>query len=253
MREAGSTPATLVLSHTVMPTETHHTRDTRRAALICTVIVIGLAFDQLVPFWGQTLTNVGLWWLLLHWMRRAGREEKITLIACLGYATLGECFLSLVWGMYDYRLENIPAFVPPGHALLLMLGLIVARRLRDWINWFVPLASAPFVLLLGFTGMDTFGFLLFAILILCMVFSRARKLYAVMFVLSLTMEIYGTWLGNWAWRPVVPWLGLTTTNPPLAAGVFYCLLDLLVVTTTARLMRGHDARVPAGALAAQLK
>jgi hypothetical protein len=32
----------------------------------------------------------------------------------------------------------------------------------------------------------------------------------------------------------VPWLGLTTINPPLAAGAFYCVLDLLVVTTVAR-------------------
>ena len=52
-----------------------------------------------------------------------------------------------------------------------------------------------------------------------------------MFVLSLTMEIYGTWLGNWTWAIDVPWTTLTTANPPLAAGVFYCLLDLLVMST----------------------
>lgn len=214
-----------------MPTET---QDTTRAALICAVIILGLACDQFVAFWGQTLTSVGLWLLLLHWIRQAAREQQIMLISCVIYATLGECFLSLVWGLYDYRLGNIPAFVPPGHALLLMLGVIIAARLRDWINWVVPLAAAPFVLLLAFTGIDTFGVLLFAILILCMIFSRSRKLYAVMFVLSLAMEIYGTWIGNWEWRPVVPWLELTTTNPPLAAGVFYCLLDFLVMTTVRR-------------------
>jgi hypothetical protein len=55
-----------------------------------------------------------------------------------------------------------------------------------------------------------------------------------MFVLSLAMEIYGTALGNWAWGAEVPWLGLTTINPPLAAGAFYCVLDLLVVATVAK-------------------
>lgn len=217
-----------------MPTETqamHTSRDLRRAALICSVIVLGLTFDQLVPFWGQTLTSVGVWMLILLWLHQAQREEKITLIACVVYATLGECVLSLVWGLYDYRLGNIPAFVPPGHALLLTLGIILAARLRDWIIWFVPLASLPFVLLLAFIGADIFGLLLFSILLLCMAFSRSRKLYAVMFVLSLAMEIYGTWFGNWTWQPVVPWLELTTTNPPLAAGVFYCLLDFLVMST----------------------
>ena len=215
------------------------TRDTLRAVVIFAVITVGLAFDQLVPFWGQTLTNLGLWVLLWQWVRLAPQEEKITLISCVIYATLGECFLSLVWGLYDYRLGNIPAFVPPGHALLLMLGIILAARLRDWIVWCVPLAAAPFVLLLAWTGADTFGLLLFAILLLCMIFSQSRKLYAVMFVLSLTMEIYGTWLGNWAWATDVPWIGLTTTNPPLAAGVFYCLLDFLVMTTVQR-YRGRD-------------
>ena len=233
-----------------MLTETHGnltTRDNLRAALICAVIVCGLAYDQFVPFWGQTLTSVGLWALLWQWVRNAPQEEKITLISCVIYATLGECFLSLVWGLYDYRLGNIPAFVPPGHALLLMLGIILTARLPDWITGFVPAAAAPFVLLLAYTGADTFGLLLFAILILCMVFSHARKLYAVMFVLSLAMEIYGTWLGNWVWRIDVPWIGLTTTNPPLAAGVFYCVLDFLVMTTVRRYRNRELVGVAQGA------
>jgi hypothetical protein len=217
-----------------MLTETRITQSLReksRALFICAIVVFGLAFDQWVPFWGQTVVSVGLWLLLLRWIQQVDREEQITIISCVVYATLGECFLSLVWGLYDYRLHNIPAFVPPGHALLLMLGIYIASRVRDWIIWFVPVAAAPFVLLLAVTGRDTFGVLLFAILILCMIFSHARKLYAVMFVLALAMEIYGTWLGNWTWVVNVPWLGLTTTNPPLAAGVFYCVLDFLVMTT----------------------
>jgi hypothetical protein len=228
-----------------MPFETRNTRSLREkscAGFICAVVVFGLAFDQWLPFWGQTLTSAGTWCLLLRWIQQAGREEQITLISCVIYATLGECFLSLAWGLYDYRLHNIPAFVPPGHALLLMLGITIASHLRDWIVWFVPVAAAPFVLLLAVTGIDTLGVLLFAILILCMIFSRARKLYAVMFVLALAMEIYGTWLGNWAWTVDVPWLGLTTTNPPLAAGVFYCVLDFLVMATL-RAWRARGAGV----------
>lgn len=208
--------------------------ESARAILIACAIAGGLAADQLVPFWGQAVTNAVVWLLLIRWLCNAGHEQRIMLTACVVYATLGECFLSLVWGLYDYRLGNIPLFVPPGHALLFMLGTLIASRLRDWINWFVPLTTAPFVLLLAFTGLDTFGVLLFAMLVICMIFSRARKLYAVMFVLSLAMEIYGTWMGNWTWSTSVPWLGLTTINPPLAAGAFYCVLDLLVVGTVAR-------------------
>jgi len=211
--------------------------------LIAAVIAGGLAFDQHVEFWGQTLTNVVLWVLLLYWLRGARPDQQLALSICVLYATLGEIFLSLVWGLYEYRLANVPLFVPPGHALLFMLGRILAERARDWIVWFVPLAATPFILLLAWTGLGTLDALLFALFLLCLLSGRAGRLYAVMFVLSLAMEIYGTWLGNWTWAEQAPWLGFTTVNPPLAAGAFYCMLDMLVVATVAAMREKRPLRI----------
>jgi hypothetical protein len=87
---------------------------TTRAVVIVSVITGGLALDQHVAFWGQTLTNVGVWVLFLWWLRQADARQQLCLTACVVYATIGEIFLSLVWGLYDYRLANIPLFVPPG-------------------------------------------------------------------------------------------------------------------------------------------
>ena len=210
-----------------------------RAVIILAVITGGLVLDKHLEFWGQTVTNCSVWALFLHWLRGADARQQLTLTACVVYATLGETFLSLIWGLYEYRLGNIPLFVPPGHALLFILGSILAARLKDWINWVVPLAAAPFICLLLVTRAGTLDALLFLLFLLCMLFGRAPRLYAVMFVLVLAMEIYGTLLGNWAWHADVPWLGLTTINSPLAAGAFYCVLDLLVVTTVARARQTH--------------
>ena len=58
---------------------------------------------------------------------------------------------------------------------------------------------------------------------------RQRRLYASTFVLALALELYGTWLGNWSWAHEVPGIPLVTTNPPGAAGAFYCALDALVL------------------------
>ena len=215
-----------------------------RAVAIAAVIAGGLALDQHLEFWGQTVTNCGVWALYLHWLRGADPSERLGLTICLVYATLGEIFLSLAWGLYDYRLPGIPLFVPPGHALLFMLGSIVAARVKDWINWAVPLAAAPFILLALITRTGTLDVLLFIVFLVCMRFGRAPRLYAVMFVLALAMEIYGTLLGNWTWNADVPWLGVTALNPPLAAGAFYCVLDLLIVATAAR-MRPGSAPTPA--------
>jgi hypothetical protein len=223
--------------------------DALRALTLAGIIAGGLALDQLVDFWGQTLTNVGIWAALLYWMRAAKSDDQLALAVCVLYATAGEIFLSLVWGLYEYRLANVPLFVPPGHALLFMLGRIIAQHIDDWIEWVVPLAATPFILLLAWTGLGTLDALLFALFMLCMLSRRASRLYAVMFVLSLAMEIYGVWLGNWTWAPVAPWLGFTTINPPLAAGAFYCMLDMLVVATIARFRPPRPAPVaPSGSL-----
>jgi len=204
-----------------------------RAVFITGIIAGGLMFDQLVDFWGQTLTNVSIWSAFLYWLRGARRDDQLALAVCVLYATLGEIFLSLVWGLYEYRLANVPLFVPPGHALLFMLGRMLAEKARDWIVWLVPLVTTPFVLLLAVTGLGTLDALLFALFLLCLLSGRASRLYAVMFVLSLAMEVFGTRLGNWTWAAEAPWLGFTTINPPLAAGAFYCMLDMLVVATVA--------------------
>ena len=196
--------------------------------LIVATIVAGLWIDQSFAA-GQAFVNIAAWAVLALLWRRSSREERPALALCLAFATAGEVFLSLAWGLYDYRLGNIPLFVPPGHVLLFWLGTRIAAKLPAQSEWLVPIVSLPVVAALALTGRDTLGPLLFAMFVGCMAIPRGRKLYATMFALSLVMELYGTWLGNWTWRAEVPWLGLATTNPPLAAGAFYCVLDLLVI------------------------
>lgn len=201
----------------------------RAEAHILGVIIGGLALDASLGWTGQMLASA---WtaLVFGWLYlKGGSLERRVLITCLLIAALGETLLSLGWGLYDYRLRNVPLFVPPGHALLMSLGLMLVPRVPAFAIALVPLAAAPYVALGLWQGWDTAGAALFLLFALCMGISRGRPLYAVMFVLSLLLELYGTWLGNWAWKPVVPGLGLTTTNPPLNAGACYCALDLLVI------------------------
>jgi hypothetical protein len=206
-------------------------------ALIVATIVLGLAVDQ---FWdgpGQHFATAAAWAAFVLLWARSLPGERPYLLACLLFATAGEVFLSLVWGLYDYRLGNIPLFVPPGHVLLFFLGMQVASRLTERTAWIVAAIAVALVAALALTGRDTLGPLLVAFFLACMALSPSRRLYATMFVLSLAMELYGTWLGNWTWSAKVPWLGLATQNPPVAAGAFYCVLDFLVVSSVAMLGR----------------
>ena len=203
-------------------------------ALIIATVAGGLLIDQHWALYGQVVVSAFAWIVFAALWMRSGRERRPALAACLLIATAGEAFLSLVWGVYAYRLGNIPLFVPPGHVLLFFLGTQIAERLPPRSEWVVAALAAPLVGLLAWSGRDTLGPLLYALFLMCLWLSPSRRLYATMFVLSLAMELYGTWIGNWVWAPQVPWLGLTATNPPLAAGAFYCVLDLLVVSLTAR-------------------
>jgi len=211
--------------------------------LIVITVVAGLALDQHWARHGQVVVSAITWLVLLALWTRTGARERPSLVACLAFATAGEVFLSLVWGLYDYRLGNIPLFVPPGHVLLFFLGTQLAERIPPRGEWWIAALAAPVVALFAWSGRDTLGPLLYALFLSCLALSPSRRLYATMFVLSLAMELYGTWMGNWVWSREVPWLGLATDNPPLAAGAFYCVLDLLVVSATAR-FRGREATYP---------
>ena len=205
--------------------------------LIVLTITGGLLLDYHWVQFGQITASAVAWVLCFGLVARTEARSRPPLIACLVIATAGEVFLSLVWGLYQYRLGNIPLFVPPGHVLLFFLGTRIAARIPDrsvtWIAAIAALAIAG----LAWSGRDTLGPLLYALFLICLWISPSRKLYATMFVLSLAMELYGTWIGNWAWSREVPWLGLNTLNPPIAAGAFYCVLDLLVVSVTSSVSR----------------
>ena len=202
--------------------------------LIVATIAGGLLLDYHWAAYGQVVVNFFAWAVAFGLWLQASPRVRAALLACVIFATAGEIFLSLVWGLYEYRLRNIPLFVPPGHVLLYFLGTQIAARLPARSEWWITAAAAPLVMALAWNGRDTLGPILYALFIACVIISPSRRLYATMFVLSATMEIYGTWIGNWRWSAEVPYLGLTAMNPPLAAGAFYCVLDLLVVTATTR-------------------
>lgn len=202
--------------------------------LIPSLIGLGLVVDQYGGRWGQPVVSVLTWllWAVLVWHETPALRRA--LILCLVLATGGEVVLSLVWGLYDYRLHNIPLFVPPGHVLLFWFGLRTVGLIPPrWLD-ITALATGILMVVLAILRWDYLSVPLWLIFALCWYVGSARRFYTWMFVLALAMELYATLLGNWAWRSVVPVLHIPSTNPPLAAGAFYCMLDVLVMGIAAR-------------------
>lgn len=210
------------------------------AVAIVGLIVGGLALDQFAGSYGQPVVSLMAWFALALVLVRSAPRDRHALTSCLIFATGGEIFLSLIWGIYDYRSGGIPLFVPPGHVLLYALGCRLCVIVPVRSAHAVGVAAAAAAVLCACAYGDMLSLPLTMLFLLALRHGPAPRLYATMFVLALMMELYGTWLGNWTWRGAVPWFGWSTLNPPFAAGAFYCMLDWLVGLARKRYSAGPE-------------
>ena len=235
-----------------------HASERLKLAIAINIVVLisaGLALDAFLDRNGQWLTNALTFTVFAVVFYLGRKVERGTLLICMVLGCLGEMVLSLWWRLYDYKFGNLPLFVPPGHALLMLLGVLIAQRFdaafypanslkiayfrASWLLG-VPLLGAIYAAWVLHTGTDALGVALFLVFLLCMAFGRAKTLYVTMFLLALIMELYGTALANWRWALTVPAAvfnpvqSISAANPPFAAGAFYCLLDLIVMSIMTR-------------------
>jgi hypothetical protein len=202
------------------------------------VLGIGLAADTYSDLGGQIVISAAVWGVLFHILHRVEGLERRAFMACLVIATAGEIVLSLGWGLYTYRLGNIPFFVPPGHVLMLVLGLDLAERLSARAADCVLTCAALYGITAAAFNVDTFAIpLVAALAAISIAMPRHRRLYASTFILVLVLELFGTSIGSWTWAHDVPMTSLVTTNPPAVASAFYAVLDALVAAASLLLAR----------------
>jgi len=177
--------------------------------------------------------------------RRADAELRRLLLLIVPISLAGEVLCSLVLGLYRYRGDAIPPFVPLGHAVIFATGVYAARHpalvarervARGVLLAGYALAFAVAILWLGDT-LSAVGGLLLALLL-------ARKrwalLYLVMGLVVLAIELVGTRAGLWAWRREAPG-GLTATNPPIGAIALYVFGDALIARVDRLCRRARPA------------
>jgi hypothetical protein len=220
------------------------------AVLVVATFVIGLIVDRYSGFGGQLAVGAWCWALMLRLIATSPSQWRVPLYCCLIWATAGEIFLSLVWGLYTYRLGNIPFFIPPGHVFLFWLGLVYAPQLSRFFVGAVPLAAVAYGVYAIAAGIDTFSVPLIGLFLLCWLQPQGRRLYSLMLVMALMLELYATWIGNWVWHANVPHFDLSSSNPPIAAGSFYCMLDVLIGLSMRSIISRHASspdQLPASA------
>ena len=172
------------------------------------------------------------WWLLLY--RNVGDRLRRSMLIGVVMATLGEMFFCLLVGMYEYRLGNIPWYVPPGHTVLYVTNHLLGRdpwvrRHQGGVVLLLSTVAAGFSIHWLRAENDVFGFGCFcAIALLALAVPRSRLFFVSMYLLVAALELQGTHWGCWRWQPT--WLGhwtrIPSGNPPSGVALFYVLYDL---------------------------
>jgi hypothetical protein len=148
------------------------------------------------------------------------------------FATVGEVTGSLVWGVYHYRLHNLPLFIPPAHGLVYLSGLALAGTLpKRPLVWIAAVGAAGW----GIAGLtvlpraDVAGALGVPLLLVFLWRSRLRATYAGVFLVVAALELYGTSIGTWRWAAAVPGVGIPDGNPPSGVASGYVWFDVMAL------------------------
>lgn len=199
----------------------------------------------------QRLLGVGSLVLLLALLTRESPLVRVQVVVLVAYAMVVEYTFSVGLGAYEYRLENVPLFVPPGHGLVYLAALCLGRSV--WLHaargWLVPVTGVV-VGLYGLHGVtlaarpDVVGAFWAGCLAWFLWRGRAPLVYVGAFAIVTWLEHVGTAVGTWAWAEVDPVLGaLSMGNPPSGIAGAYCYLDAAALTLAPLLLaRSRRAR-----------
>jgi hypothetical protein len=220
-----------------------------------------LALDHFASYPQQLALGAMTWLVLAGVLTRVPLERRVQALGVVCFATVGEVTGSLIWGVYHYRLHNLPLFVPPAHGLVYLTGCALATRLRRHTRSLVAVAATAAATwgLLGLTVLprrDVAGAVGVPLLLVFLWRGRNRAIYAAVFLVVAALELYGTAIGTWRWAARLPGLGIPDGNPPSGVASGYVWFDVMAMLTapavlalrTASSTRAapRGARAPAG-------
>ena len=213
------------------------------AGIVAGVIALFLGIDRFVGAGAQVALGAATWAVLIWACAGLEPEERARALMVVAVATCAEVLGSVVLGVYVYRLENLPAFVPPGHGLVYLGGLAISGWVvergyqRAFVAGIVALVSAWGAIGLFALGrVDVLGALAGALLVYCLLRGSKAPLYGGVFLIVAFLELYGTGVGAWSWTAQMPVTGLPAGNPPSGIASIYVLFDIAAIALAPRLL-----------------
>ena len=149
--------------------------------------------------------------IVMYWRANPRTKELMIYAVILGFG--GEYLFSRGLNMYTYRLENVPLYVPLGHAALygrifMFSKAPVVRKYHKKIERLFGICIGMFLLLWKRP--------------------KDKLFFFSMYILVAILEIGGTAFGCWKWPSTAfdVFTFLPSNNPPSGISLFYFLLDI---------------------------
>ena len=212
-------------------------RDYVLSTITFTSIALCLVLDANSSPAFQTLLGLFAWMFLIWLLRGECTHVRAQVVVAIVFATIGEHFASPYMGGYIYRFHNVPAYIPPGHGMVYLTAVALARS-ELFQNYAVSVrnfvfASAGAWSVWGVTiagNYDWVGLLLFCVFVPFVLYGRSPLVYLGAFFVTTWLEIIGTAVGTWRWVPIDPVLNLPQGNPPSGVAAWYCLVDAVALS-----------------------
>jgi hypothetical protein len=213
-----------------------------RALALLSFIGVLLAVDTQVDAHGQLLLGLAAWIALAAALRDVPPLLRAQALVVVVVATCAEVVGSIIWGVYTYRLENLPSFVPPCHGLVYLAGAALAAAAAPRKELLVRVALVA-VVAWGIAGVtvlpraDVGGAIGAALLAVYLIRGRAPEIYAGVFLVVAWLELYGTAIGTWEWAVTIPGTGVPQGNPPSGVASGYVWFDIVALALAPPLIR----------------
>ena len=215
----------------------HRNRDYFIAGFTFLCCAVSLVIDGSASLEIQNALGVVAWIFLIVLLVGENKEIRMQVAIAVAFATAGEHFASIYMEGYTYRFENVPLYVPPGHGMVYLTAVKLARsgfflRYARKIAAFVIIVGSVWSLW-GISGIpeqgDQVGAFLFVIFVICLFKGRSPMVYLGAFFICTWLEIIGTAAGTWKWASIEPVFNWSQGNPPSGVAAWYCLVDAVAI------------------------
>ncbi|MHB0754710.1 hypothetical protein [Polaribacter sp. M15] len=206
--------------------------------LLYLFFIVGLFLDSFymikITNNAQLYANILMFSVFAITIFKVNKRLKIQMLFAVLIGFVGEYLFSVLLGMYTYRLENVPHYIPFGHAFVYLAVLLFAKaasikkhhiKIEKFLTIFIFIYASVFLIVKN----DVFGFVMtITTLLILRNKPRERLFYLTMYISVACLEIIGTYYKCWWWPStawgVIPFL--PSYNPPSGISLFYFLLDL---------------------------